>query len=53
MDNMIIVGKDCESCIYSTLDESEKPKIKIECAARKKSYIWGQCIPCNDKRGRR
>lgn len=47
---MIIVGKDCEGCMHGTVDDSSKSKTMINCAARNKSYIWGQSIPCEDRR---
>lgn len=47
---MIIVGKDCEKCIHGTIDDSSKSKTIIKCTARNKSYIWGQSIPCENKR---
>lgn len=53
MGNMIIAGKECESCAYSNIDDSNKSKIIIKCKARNKVYLWGQCIPCNDKKQNR
>lgn len=50
MDSMIIVGKDCEKCMHCSIDDSIKSKILVNCAARDKSYIWGQCIPCEDRK---
>lgn len=50
MGNMIIVGKDCKLCIHSTIDESNKSKITVNCTARDKSYVWGQCIPCGERK---
>lgn len=46
---MIIVGRDCEDCTKSTFDESNKAKIMVYCTAREKWYIYGSCIPCEDK----
>lgn len=48
MANMIITS-ECEKCIHSTIDESDKSWIKIYCAAKDKTYYWGQCIPCDYK----
>lgn len=47
--NMIIVGKECEDCSKSVFDESNKAKIMVYCTARDKWYIYGTCIPCDDK----
>lgn len=46
---MIIAGADCENCTRATLDETNKAKIMVYCAARDKWYIYGACIPCEDK----
>ena len=46
---MIIVGRDCEDCGKATFDESNKAKIMVYCASRDKWYIYGSCIPCEDK----
>lgn len=46
MANMIIAGKECEDCIYSTINESNKAKIMVSCSIKNKEYIWGMCIPC-------
>lgn len=50
MDNMIIVGKDCKSCIHCSINEAIKSKIIVKCSVRDKTYIWGQCIPCKDRK---
>lgn len=46
---VIIAGKECEDCGRAVIDESNKAKIIVYCAARDKYYIWGACIPCEDK----
>ena len=46
---MIIAGKDCEDCRYSTFDESNKAKIMVYCRIRDKWYIYGQALQCEDK----
>lgn len=45
----IIVTSECEKCIHSVLDESDKSKVKIYCKVKDKVYYWGQCIPCGYK----
>lgn len=45
MANMIIAGPDCEKCINSQIDETNKAKIVIKCDAKNREYIWGTCIP--------
>ena len=47
---MIIVGKKCENCQYSDIDDTNKAMIIVHCRARDKNYYWGQCIPCEDYR---
>lgn len=45
----MIVTSECEKCIHSVLDESDKSKVKIYCKVKDKVYYWGQCIPCDYK----
>ncbi len=46
---VIIAGVDCDDCIYSTIDDTDKARIKVYCDARDKQYWWGQSIQCEDK----
>ena len=48
----VIITSQCEKCIYGTLDETNKARIKVHCAARDKTYCYGQCIPCDDYKKR-
>ena len=48
MGNMINT-EECEQCLHSTLDETNKAKIMVYCKQKDKWYIYGQCIPCEDK----
>lgn len=48
MANMIITS-ECEECIHSAINEEDKSKIEIYCNVKDKTYIWGQCIPCEYK----
>lgn len=48
-ETMIICGRDCEDCRYSTFDESDISKIMVYCSQKEKWYIFGQCIPCDLK----
>ncbi len=45
----MIITSECEKCIHSSLDESNKAKVKIYCNVKDKTYYWGQCIPCDYK----
>lgn len=45
----MIITSECEKCIHSVLDESNKAKVKIYCNIKGKKYYWGQCIPCEYK----
>lgn len=49
---MVICGKDCEECKYSTFDESNKAKIMLYCSRKERWYIYGQCIQCEYKEKR-
>ena len=42
----LIITSECEKCIYSIINESNKAKITVRCTRREKEYLWGQCIPC-------
>lgn len=43
----MIITSECERCIHSTLNGSDK--LKIYCKVKDKFYYWGQCIPCEYK----
>lgn len=43
--NMIITS-ECEKCIHSVIDGTDKSKIKVYCDIKDKTYYFGQCIPC-------
>lgn len=47
---IIIAGKECEKCIYATIDETDKSRIRVYCDARDRQYYWGQNVPCDDIR---
>ena len=49
LNNVIIVGKECEDCKFSTFDENNKAKVMIYCGIKDKWYIYGKCIICDDK----
>lgn len=44
----MITTDKCVSCKYATIDDSNKAKIIVMCAARDKKYIYGQRVPCDD-----
>ena len=46
---IIIAGQDCDNCIYATVEEETKGRVKIHCDARDRRYWWGQNVPCDDK----
>ncbi|MCM1254084.1 MAG: hypothetical protein NC321_14795 [Clostridium sp.] len=52
MENMIITS-ECEQCIHSVIDESDKARVKVYCNVKEKTYYWGQCIPCDNKEKRK
>ncbi len=49
----MILTSECKDCIHSSIDESNKAKIKIYCNLKNRTYYWGQCIPCEDKKEKR
>lgn len=42
----MIITSECEKCIHSTLNKSNKAKIKVYCNIKNNSYYFGQCILC-------
>lgn len=42
----MIITSECEKCVHSTIDETNKAKIIVYCAIKDKYYYFGQCIPC-------
>lgn len=47
--NTINTSKCLKECIYASINDTDKSKIIVHCAARNKDYIYGQRIPCEDK----
>lgn len=45
----MILTSECEQCLHSELDETNKSKIMVYCRLKDKWYIYGQCIPCDMK----
>ena len=45
----MVITSECEKCIHSIMDETDKAKIKIYCKIKNKSYYFGQCVPCEYK----
>ncbi len=45
----MIITSECEKCIHSSIDETNKGRIKLYCRIKDKTYYWGQCIPCDYK----
>lgn len=47
--NMIITS-ECEKCLHSVIDETDKSKIKVYCDIKDKTYYFGQCITLRIRR---
>lgn len=45
----MINTSECEHCLHSILNEEDKSKILMYCKVKDKTYIYGQCIPCDYK----
>lgn len=45
----MIITSECEECIHSVIDETNKARVKVYCKPKDKTYYWGQCIPCDYK----
>lgn len=48
MSEHMVLTSECEKCIYSIIDDKNKSCIKIFCKDKKKSYYFGQYIPCEN-----
>lgn len=46
---MILAGVDCENCVYGSIDETDKTKLRVYCQYKDRNYYYGQCIPCENK----
>ena len=40
MSNMILTSQ-CESCIYGSIDDSNKARVKVKCSYKCKEYHYG------------
>lgn len=49
----MIITSECEECIHSIIDETDKTRVKVYCKVKDKTYYWGQCISCEYKEKRR
>lgn len=49
----MIITSECEECIYSTINEESKARVKVYCSIKDKTYYFGQCIPCDYKERKR
>ena len=45
----MIITSECEECIHSIIDETNKARVKVYCKVKDKTYYFGQCIPCDHK----
>ena len=48
----MINTSECEDCMYGTVHEENKANIRVYCAVKDKTYFFGQCVPCDNKRKR-
>lgn len=48
----MIITSECEDCFYGSTFTDEKGRLRVLCSARDKTYWFGQCIPCEDKKKR-
>lgn len=46
----MINTSECEHCTHSEIDDSNKAKVVVHCRAKNKDYIYGQCVPCDEKK---
>lgn len=48
MSERMILTSECENCKYSSIDDSNKARVKIYCSEKEKTYYWGQYVPCEN-----
>lgn len=48
----MITTSNCETCVYGELVDNKMAKVMIHCKAKQKNYIYGQRIPCSDRKER-
>lgn len=48
MRDVIIAGEKCETCQSGIIEEESKSRILVHCTSKEKTYLWGQCIPCDE-----
>lgn len=46
----MILTSECEDCVYGSIDDRDKARIKVTCTYKGKEYHYGQCIPCENKK---
>ena len=49
----VINTSECETCEYGTIEEISKARIMVHCASKGKTYFYGACVPCEDKKKRK
>ncbi len=49
----VIITNKCESCIYGSIIEESKAKIKVYCSNKEKEYYYGACIQCDSYKRRK
>ena len=45
----MINTSECEHCKYGEVDDTNKARVKVHCSKKNKDYIYGACIPCEEK----
>lgn len=46
----MIITSECEQCIHSVINEEDRARVKIYCRIKDRTYYWGQCIQCDNKK---
>lgn len=49
----MITTSECEKCIHSIIDDSDKARLYVYCKVRDKKYMYGQRIPCENMKSKR
>lgn len=46
----MINTSECNDCEHGSLEKISKSRILVHCSDKGKCYLYGQCVPCDNKR---
>ncbi len=45
----MINTSECEKCKFGIVEEVSKARVVVHCTVKNKDYIYGACIPCDNR----